>query len=116
MPFVIGEIATSISEYNNPLVPTFNEMQRRVAGSVSGVYTVPTADLIIVDENGKQANGDPYHFSGKDMVTLGVRFGEKLLEAADETIVELNTIGKNGGARYKLSQDKSKNHAYVLAE
>lgn len=108
MPFVIGEIATSISEYNNPLVPTFNEMQRRVAGSVSGVYTVPTADLIIVDENGKQANGDPYHFSGKDMVTLGVRFGEKLLEAADETIVELNTIGKNGGAHYKLSHDKSK--------
>lgn len=108
MPFVIGEIATTVGEYNNPLVPAFNEMQREVAKETTGVYTVPTADLIIIDENGNQANGDLYHFSGKDMVTLGERFARAILSAEDETLVEIKTIGKNGKASYKMSENGDK--------
>lgn len=108
MPFVIGEIATTVGEYNNPLVPAFNDMQREVAKEGVCVYTVPTADLIINDANGNTANGDLYHFSGKDMVTLGERFAEKLLSSSNETVVELKTIGKNGKATYKLSDGGDK--------
>lgn len=108
MPFVIGEIATTVGEYNNPLVPAFNDMQREVAKETTGVYTVPTADLIIIDENGNQANGDLYHFSGKDMVTLGERFARAIQTAEDETLVEIKTIGKNGKASYKTSENGDK--------
>lgn len=79
MPFVIGKIATTFGMYNNRNVPVFNTVQEEVAASMVNVYTIETADLIIVGENGVLGT-DQYHFSAADEVTLGVRFAEKLLE------------------------------------
>ncbi len=78
MPFIIGKIATTEASYNNPAVPPFNAVQQRVADSMAGVYTVESSDLIIVKPDGSNNGRDPYHFTGEDMVTLGMRFGEKL--------------------------------------
>lgn len=80
MPFIIGKIATTEASYNNPAVPPFNEVQQRVADGMAGVYTVESSDLIIVKPDGTNNGRDPYHFTGEDMVTLGMRFGEKLKE------------------------------------
>ncbi|MBR1676919.1 MAG: hypothetical protein IJ706_06400 [Clostridia bacterium] len=81
MPFVIGKIPTTVCVHNNPNTPAFNEMQERVAKSVENVYTVETKDLIIVKADGTFSGVDPHHFAGEDMLTLGTRFGKKLLEA-----------------------------------
>ncbi len=80
MPFIIGKIATTFGEYANPLVPAFNEMQQRVADSMTNVSTIETSDLIIVGEGGKICGTDGCHFSAEDSRTLGNRFAEKLLE------------------------------------
>ena len=80
MPFVIGKIATSFGSYNNPNVPSFNRMQERVARTMKNVYTIETADLIIVNKDGTVAGTDTAHFSESDAETLGIRFAEKLLE------------------------------------
>ena len=103
MPFVIGEIATTFGSYDNSSVPPFNKMQREVAAEIDGVYTIPTSDLIIVGKNGIEGT-DQYHFGDKDAVTLGERFGEKLLSVGDETLVKLNVVGKNGTAKYNISE------------
>lgn len=84
MPFVIGKIATSFDGWANPLVPAFNAMQERVAQNVANVGLVETSDLIIVNEDGSINGSDQYHFNWKDMETLGVRFGTKLLEMNKE--------------------------------
>lgn len=78
MPFVIGKIATTEASYNNPAVPPFNAVQQHVADTTVGVSTVETADLIIVGPDGKNRGRDPYHFTGEDALTLGMRFGEKI--------------------------------------
>ena len=80
MPFVIGKIATTFGSYNNPNVPSFNRMQERVARTMKNVYTIETADLIIVNKDGTVAGTDTAHFSESDAETLGIRFAEKLLE------------------------------------
>lgn len=80
MPFIIGKIATTFAQYENPNVPAFNEMQDEVAESMTNVYTIETSDLIIVGEGGKVVGTDLYHFNTEDAVTLGNRFAEKLLE------------------------------------
>lgn len=80
MPFIIGKIATTFAQYNNPNVPAFNKMQDEVAASMTNVYTIETSDLIIVDKDGKVLGTDQWHFSTKDAETLGIRFAEKLLE------------------------------------
>lgn len=79
MPFVMGKIATTFAVYNNPSVPAFNTMLEEVAASMDNVYTIETADLIIVGENGIVGT-DQYHFSAQDAATLGNRFAQKLLE------------------------------------
>ena len=53
MPFVIGEIATTFQQYNNPAVPPFIEAQRAVAQKLNKVATIATNDLIIVNEYGR---------------------------------------------------------------
>lgn len=78
MPFVIGKIALTEASYNNPAVPPFNAVQQQVADTMTNVCTVETADLIIVGPDGKNRGRDPYHFTGEDAFTLGIRFGEKL--------------------------------------
>jgi len=78
MPFVIGKIATTMGSYNNPLVPPFNQMQQRVADTMTNVYTVETSDLIVVKSDGTFMGRDQYHFAYTEMVTLGLRFAEKL--------------------------------------
>lgn len=80
MPFVIGKIATTFGSYNNPKVPPFNRMQERVAKTMKNVYTIETADLIIVNKDGSIAGTDTAHFSESDAEKLGIRFAEKLLE------------------------------------
>lgn len=82
MPFVIGEIAPSFIRYNNGNVPKLVEAQRNVANSVSNVETIKTDDLLINGQNGEVLGTDQFHFNFNDDVTLGRRFGEKLLEMA----------------------------------
>ncbi len=80
MPFVIGKIATSFGQSNHPYVPSFNIIQQEVANEMDGVETIETSDLIIVNQNGSINGTDMYHFNTADAVTLGERFGDKLIE------------------------------------
>ncbi len=112
MPFVLGEIATTFSTYNNPNVPPFIDMQRAVASSMSNVYTVPTADLIIVDQGQDPANSssctgtDRYHFNKPDAEKLGVRFGNKLAEAGAVVVPSINiNDAEMGTATYVKDND-----------
>ena len=84
MPFVIGKIATSFYQWDNPLVPAFNQMQERVSQEDPACATVETSDLIINREDGTLNGSDRWHFNCRDMETLGMRFGNKLLEMNDE--------------------------------
>lgn len=93
MPFVIGEIATTYQQYNNPLVPSFIEAQRSVAQKVSNVATIATDDLVIVNEYGGINGSDNSHFNVNDQVTLGQRFGRKLLEMNGKKTVEIEEKG-----------------------
>ncbi len=105
MPFVIGNIASTFSIYNNPGVPIINEKQKRVAEKLDNVATVSTDDLIIVNEKGEKVGTDQFHFSAKDAYTLGKRFGSKLLEMeiTNHGNVVLNC--KNGSAEYEFDKD-----------
>ena len=78
MPFVIGKIAVFASYDSKRAVKVFNEMQDRVANSEVNVSTVSTSDLILIDKDGNIKGTDAYHFNGKDMETLGMRFGTEL--------------------------------------
>ena len=78
MPFVIGKIAIFGEVPNKIGIRKFNEMQDRVASEVVNVSTVSTSDLILVDSEGNIKGTDAYHFNGKDMETLGMRFGNEL--------------------------------------
>lgn len=91
MPFVQGEIATTFGYYGNVNVPAFNTMQRKVATDMGdSVATVPTADLIINNADGTVNGTDIYHFNCADAETLGVRFGEKLLELNGKSFVSVS--------------------------
>ena len=89
MPFVIGKIATTFSSHGNPLVPTFNQVQQKVADEVGGATTVETSDLIIVNADGTYNGTDKYHFNCADAEILGIRFGEKLLELGGKKIASV---------------------------
>jgi hypothetical protein len=80
MPFVIGKIATSFAQYDNPVVPGFNAVQQSVADNTVNCETIETADLIIVGPDGQILGSDHYHFSYSDSRTLGNRFAQKLME------------------------------------
>ena len=82
MPFVIGEIANSFAYANNSQVPAFVNMQRAVAAEMQNVFTVQTADLVIVNSDGTVNGTDQYHFNKNDCRTLGKRFGEVLWDNA----------------------------------
>ena len=79
MPFVIGKIATTFNSYANPLVPRMNIAQQAVANEMENVETIETSDLIIVRADGSINGSDRYHFNYRDMETLGMRFGEKII-------------------------------------
>ena len=87
MPFVIGKIATTFAQYNNPSVPAFNTAQQEVANEMVNVKTVETSDLVIVDSDGATKGTDKYHFSGNDALVLGRRFAKKLLEMSKQNLV-----------------------------
>ncbi len=93
MPFVIGEIATTFQQYNNPAVPPFIEAQRAVAQKLNKVATIATNDLIIVNEYGGINGSDNSHFNVNDEVTLGQRFGRKLMELNGKKSVEIEETG-----------------------
>ena len=80
MPFVIGKIATSFAQYDNPVVPGFNAVQQSVADNTVNCETIETADLIIVGPDGQILGSDHYHFNYSDSRTLGNRFAQKLME------------------------------------
>ncbi len=90
MPFVIGEIAVSYAEHYNPSAVAMNAIQRTVASKMEAVYTVPTADLIIVRADGSYSGADPWHFSGEDMQTLGMRFAQAILDTQQVTVTYEN--------------------------
>ncbi len=90
MPFVIGEIAVSYAEHYNPNAVAMNRIQQTVASKMEGVYTVPTADLIIVREDGSYSGADPWHFCGEDMQTLGMRFAQAILDSRQVTVTYEN--------------------------
>lgn len=111
MPFVIGEIATSFWSYDRADIKEFNVMQRRVAETVPAAYTVQTSDLIIVGPGGNQTDvqgTDTAHFNGKDMRTLGNRFGEAVKTALASSGKKYVTVeqGKNGevSAAFNIEQ------------
>lgn len=89
MPFIIAEVSPTFSSAAPSTVSTnetFNAMLRSLtsASDLKGVYTVSTSDLNIneLDENGANAvlGTDAYHYNGQDIVTLGTRLGEALLQ------------------------------------
>lgn len=108
MPFVIGEIATSFASYDNSSVPGMIQAQRSVAEEMGdSVATVKTNDLIIVGQDGNPSSGcpDKFHFSFQDAVTLGSRFGQKLLELNNKTLV--STSAQGGNIKYALNANNS---------
>lgn len=107
MPFVIGEIATTFYQYNHPAVPAFNAMQRQVAEEVPAVFTVPTADLVIVGPNGIEGT-DEAHFSGEDCEELGKRFGEQVKEAlSGDKYATVQTDGNGeAAAEFNIGQSE----------
>ena len=106
MPFVIGEIATSFAVANNPQVPPFIEAQRAVAEKMTNVFTVKTDDLIIVDDDGTVYGSDQYHFNKADMRTLGMRFGNVLLENLRLEDIYLSA-GEGGTVDYAFNAEKT---------
>ena len=105
MPFVIGKIATSFGEWNNPRVPDFNLAQQKVADDLGDtVATVETSDLVIVNQDGSYNGTDMYHFNCQDMQTLGERFGEKLLELNGKKFVGVSTQA-TGSIEYSFDAD-----------
>ena len=106
MPFVIGKIAPDFAEYQNPCVPMIHAQQERVANEMgNAVATVSTDDLKLVLQNGEYSEGCPdgFHFAFKDAVTLGNRFGEKLIELNGQTLISTNA--QNGKLNYLLNND-----------
>ena len=121
MPFVIGEIAETFNGNPNVNAQKMNIYQRQVAADMdAGVVTIPTADLIITGADGNKMPGcpDKFHFCFKDAVTLGQRFGEKLVELNGQTLV--TAAAKNGQLHYVLNDDDSilfqciPNNHYIL--
>ena len=80
MPFVIGKISPSFGYWNNPFVTSMNMAQDMIAEDLKNVCTVEVDDLYITDENNKPVGPDLYHYCFEDMVTLGERFGQALLD------------------------------------
>ncbi|MDD6994966.1 MAG: sialate O-acetylesterase [Candidatus Borkfalkiaceae bacterium] len=108
MPFVIGKIAPTFISNNNPNVPAMHAQQERVAEEMGeSVSTVSTDDLIIVGEDGKPMAGcpDKFHFCFSDAVTLGQRFGEKIVELNGQKLVTASAL--NGKVDYKMNNDGS---------
>lgn len=108
MPFVIGKIAPTFAHHNNAWVKDMHVQQERVATTLGNtVATVSTDDLIIVgeDENPSEGCPDVYHFCFKDAVTLGQRFGKKILELNNETLVTIEA--ENGNCVYEWNTDKT---------
>lgn len=97
MPFVIGEIATTFSAYNNVYVPPFIAAQRKVALETANVYSVRTDDLIINNSDGSINGTDYWHFNVADAVTLGERFGKALAVAAGKADSETRLGSFVGG-------------------
>ena len=67
MPFVIGEINTVISGFDNQI----RAAQKKAAEETENAYFISTSDL-------QMGLWDWYHFYAPDMITLGRRFGSAL--------------------------------------
>lgn len=110
MPFVIGNIAPSFAIPNNPGAEIINGLQQSVADKMEYVTTIPADDLIInaLDENGNAVvlGTDKYHYNGKDAETLGLRFGEVLLNMETSKNGAFILTGTNGTAAYTYDKEK----------
>ena len=84
-PFVIGKISPSFWNWNNQFVPAMDMAQDMVAEELENVRTISVSDLYITDENDEPIGPDRCHYSFKDMVTLGERFGNALLEMKSDS-------------------------------
>ncbi len=106
MPFAIGKIARSFDMWESAGAIAINELQQKAADALTAVKTVETADLIIVKEDGSINGTDRYHFNANDCETLGVRFGEKLIEIIDEETVpfDMATAVSYVGAQIRLTE------------
>lgn len=106
MPFVIGEIATTFqgefhadNGYVNKYAAEFIEMQQEVANEMEQVQTVESSDFTLVTPEGSTYGTDTSHYNGHDMVELGNRFGEALV---DMNSIQLNDFTMLGaGVRVK---------------
>ena len=112
MPFIIGKIATTFGNYGNSNVPAFNEMQQRVADSMKNVATIESSDLIIVNKDGTINGTDRYHFNTQDAVTLGERFGEKLMEYAKYSAITVHPV-QNGSVEYEYDENSNLTFAFT---
>ena len=96
-PFVIGKIAPTYMGRPD-LNETVRVAQDQVAANMDNVYCVETKDYIIVDPStGQPAEGcpDQYHFSGKDVLSLGQEVGKAmvLVDAKDRLEVDVLSGG-----------------------
>ena len=98
-PFVIGKIATTMDGGASkwPQLTPFIQMQQEVANSKPSVYCVETKDYIITDTaTGLPAEGchDTWHFSGKDMLSLGYEAGKIMFERDGSDMLVVNVQGE----------------------
>lgn len=93
MPFVIGRIAESFMQWNNPNTTMISNTQQNLADQMDNVYAVKTDDLIIVAEGDDPAKAkthgsggwDSCHYNFNDMVKLGERFAKAFNKAEKGT-------------------------------
>lgn len=110
MPFVMSKIPFSTLGYKNRFAMEFSNMQERIANTMEGVEVVETSDMVLVNADGSYVNGkDSLHYTAADMVTLGQRLGDKLLEMNEEASMGTvtNNTWTNAGAVYTFEDNIS---------
>ena len=111
-PFIIGKIASTMDGGASkwPQLTPFREMQEEVAKSIPAVYCVETEDYIIIDPKTNQpAEGchDAWHFSGKDMLSLGYEAGKLMYSRDVSDMLIVNTVGSGTSDLYFAKLDGS---------
>lgn len=111
MPFVLGEIALNGGEGKNGYTPTrapaFVEVQRTIPSLVENCRLIRSSCFAT-----DVVSGNPWHWSGKDMVIVGEMFARSALGNKAFDFVEYGTL-KNGGVIPELSADESKMSFFV---
>ena len=108
LPFAIGEISTTFqgeyhadNGYVNKYAAEFIEMQQEVANEMEQVKTIESSDFTLVAPDGSTYGTDTSHYNGHDMVELGKRFGDVLVNMNSIQLKDFTMLG--AGVRVKTS-------------